>query len=216
MLGPLAMNNKAVIYARVSSAGDRQDTSRQVADLEKYAAASGLDVVNIFEEKASGAKDDREVLADCIVALRAGEANTLLLSELSRLGRSVRKILDVTEDLTKAGVNIHILDLNIDTLLPDGTENPVAKMLLTVLGLGAELERKNIVSRLNSGRKLAIERGVQLGRPVGSGMTNEELMAKYPEIVKYLKKGLSVRDTAAASQKSTYTVQKVKKVLKND
>ena len=214
MLGPLAMNNKAVIYARVSSAGDRQDTSRQVADLEKYAAASGLDVVNIFEEKASGAKDDREVLADCIVALRAGEANTLLLSELSRLGRSVRKILDVTEDLTKAGVNIHILDLNIDTLLPDGTENPVAKMLLTVLGLGAELERKNIVSRLNSGRQLAIERGVQLGRPVGSGMTNEELMAKYPEIVKYLKKGLSVRDAAAASQKSTYTVQKVKKAMK--
>ena len=208
------MNNKAVIYARVSSAGDRQDTSRQVADLEKYAAASGLDVVNIFEEKASGAKDDREVLADCIVALRAGEANTLLLSELSRLGRSVRKILDVTEDLTKAGVNIHILDLNIDTLLPDGTENPVAKMLLTVLGLGAELERKNIVSRLNSGRQLAIERGVQLGRPVGSGMTNEELMAKYPEIVKYLKKGLSVRDAAAASQKSTYTVQKVKKAMK--
>ena len=207
------MHKKAIIYARVSSAGDRQDTSRQVSDLEKYAAASGLDVVKIFEEKASGAKDDREVLADCIAALRAGEANTLLLSELSRLGRSVRKILDVTEDLTKASVNIHILDLNIDTLLPDGKENPVAKMLLTVLGLGAEIERKNIVSRLNSGRQLAIERGVQLGRPVGSGMTDEELLRKYPTVVKRLKKGLSVRDTAAACDVSTYTVQKVKKVL---
>ena len=87
-------------------------------------------------------------------------------------------------------------------------------MLLTVLGLGAEIERKNIVSRLNSGRKHAIERGVKLGRPAGSGMNNEELMKKYPEIVKYLKKGLSVRDTAAASHKSTYTVQKVKKAMK--
>ena len=208
------MNKKAVIYARVSSTGGRQDTALQVADLQKYAAAAGLDVVRYFEEKASGAKDDREVLADCLAFLHAGGADTLLLTELSRLGRNVRKILDVTDDLTKAGINIHILDLNIDTLLPDGKENPMAKMLLTVLGLGAELERKNIVSRLNSGRQLAIERGVQLGRPVGSGMTDRELLEKYPEIVKYLKKGLTVRDAAAASQKSTYTVQKVKKAMK--
>ena len=208
------MTNKAIIYARVSSIGDRQNTARQVADLKKYAAASGLEVVKIFEEKASGAKDDRGVLADCLAFLHAGGANTLLLSELSRLGRNVRKILDVTDDLTKAGICIHILDLNVDTLLPDGKENPMAKMLLTVLGLGAEIERKNIVSRLNSGRKLAIERGVQLGRPVGSGMTDADLLQKYPTVVKRLKKGLSVRDTADACNVSTFTVQKVKKTMK--
>ena len=205
---------KAVIYARVSSTGDRQDTERQVEDLKRYATATGLDVVEVYTEKASGAKDDREVLAECIEALRAGKADTLLLSELSRLGRSVRKILDVTDDMTKAGINIHILDLNIDTMLPDGTENPVAKMLLTVLGLGAEIERKNIVSRLNSGRQLAIEKGVRLGRPVGSGMTDEKLLDKYPTVVKRLKKGLSVRDTAAACGVSIFTVQKVKKAMK--
>ena len=209
------MNNKAVIYARVSSAGDRQDTERQVEDLTRYATAACLEIVAVYREKASGAKDDRGVLADCLAFLHAGSADTLLLSELSRLGRNVRKILDVTDDLTKAGINIHILDLNIDTLLPDGKENPMAKMLLTVLGLGAEIERKNIVSRLNSGRKLAIERGVQLGRPVGSGMTNEQILQKYPDVVKRLKKGLSIRDTAAACNISTYTVQKVKKLMKN-
>ena len=213
--GPLAMNNKAVIYARVSSAGDRQDTERQVEDLTRYATAAGLEIVAVYREKASGAKDDRGVLADCLAFLHAGGADTLLLSELSRLGRNVRKILDVTDDLTKAGINIHILDLNIDTLLPDGKENPMAKMLLTVLGLGAEIERKNIVSRLNSGRKLAIERGVQLGRPVGSRMTNEQILQKYPDVVKRLKKGLSIRDTAAACNISTYTVQKVKKLMEN-
>lgn len=211
---PYKHKNTAVIYARVSSTGDRQDTARQVEDLKKYAATSGMEVVKIFEEKASGAKNDREVLTDCLAFLTAHGASTLLLSELSRLGRNVRKILDVTDDLTKAGVNIHILDLNIDTLLPDGTENPVAKMLLTVLGLGAEIERKNIVSRLNSGRQLAIERGVRLGRPVGSGMSDEELLQKYPTVVKRLNKGLSVRDTAAACNVSTFTVQKLKKVLK--
>lgn len=212
--GPLAMNNKAVIYARVSSAGDRQDTERQVEDLTRYAAAAGLEIVAVYREKASGAKEDREVLAECIVALRAGEADTLLLSELSRLGRNVKLILEVVDLLTEDGINVHILDLNIDTLLPDGKENPVARMLLTVLGLGAELERKNIISRLNSGRQLAIERGVQLGRPVGSGMTDEELLQKYPTVVKRLNKGLSVRDTAAACDVSTFTVQKVKKAMK--
>lgn len=208
------MNNKAVIYARVSSAGDRQDTERQVEDLTRYAAAAGLEIVAVYREKASGAKEDREVLAECLAFVHTGGADTLLLSELSRLGRNVKLILEVVDLLTKAGINVHINDIKVDTLDSDGKENPYAKTVLTVLGLGAELERKNIISRLNSGRQLAIERGVQLGRPVGSGMTNEELMAKYPEIVKYLKKGLSVRDTAAASQKSTYTVQKVKKAMK--
>lgn len=207
------ISKKAVIYARVSSTGDRQDTERQVEDLKRYATAADLDIVEVYTEKASGAKDDREVLTECVEALQAGKADTLLLSELSRLGRSVRKILDVTDDLTKAGINIHILDLKIDTMLPDGKENPVAKMLLTVLGLGAEIERKNIVNRLNSGRQLAIEKGVQLGRPVGSGMTDEELLQKYPDVVKRLKKGLSVRDTAAACKVSTFTVQKVKKKI---
>lgn len=182
-------------------------------DLTRYAAAVGLEIVAVYREKASGAKEDREVLAECLAFIHSGGADTLLLSELSRLGRSVRKILDVTDDLTKASVNIHVLDLNIDTLLPDGTENPVAKLLLTVLGLGAEIERKNIVSRLNSGRQLAIEKGVQMGRPVGSGMTDEELLQKYQAVVKRLKKGLSVRDTAAACDVSTFTVQKVKKIL---
>ena len=64
--------SRAVIYARVSSTGDRQDTERQVADLRNHAAASGMEVVKVYEEKASGAKDDREVLADCLAFLRKG------------------------------------------------------------------------------------------------------------------------------------------------
>lgn len=59
------MDNKAVIYARVSSTGERQSTARQVADLKRYAAASGMEVVAVYEEKASGAKMDREQLAAC-------------------------------------------------------------------------------------------------------------------------------------------------------
>lgn len=98
------MLTKAVIYARVSSTGDRQDPRRQVEDLTRYASAAGLDIVAVYEEKASGAKDDREVLADCVEFLKGDGAGTLLVSELSRLARSVRKILEVMDELTAAGL----------------------------------------------------------------------------------------------------------------
>ena len=208
------MVKKAVIYARVSSTGDRQDTARQVADLERYAAASGLDVVRVFEEKMSGARDDRPVLSECIGFIRQGGAAVLLLSELSRLGRNVRTILTVADELTSAGVNIHILDLSIDTLNPDGKENPIARMLLTVLGLGAEIERKSIVSRLNSGRQKAIASGVKMGRPTGSSMSDDRALDKYPAVVKKLRKGgLSLREVAAVCGVSLATVQRVKQAL---
>jgi Site-specific recombinases, DNA invertase Pin homologs len=93
--------SKAVIYARVSSIGERQDTERQVHDLRNYATGACLDVVRVFEEKASGAKTDRPVLADCMEFLKDGGADTLLVSELSRLGRSLRQVLKVVEELTE-------------------------------------------------------------------------------------------------------------------
>ena len=77
--------NRAVIYARVSSVGERQNTERQVADLTRYAEASGMEVVAVYEEQASGARTDRERLAECLAFLKGGGADTLLVSELSRL-----------------------------------------------------------------------------------------------------------------------------------
>ena len=107
----------------------------------------------------------------------------------------------------------YVQDINLWTLLPDGSENPMAKVILTVLALGAELERKSIVGRLNSGRERAKEKGVKMGRPEGSRMSDKDLLAKYPEVVKKLRKGHSVRDVAKLCGVSTSTVQRVKKIL---
>ena len=87
-------------------------------------------------------------------------------------------------------------------------------MMLTVLGLGAEIERKSIVSRLNSGRELAKERGVRMGRPEGSKISDKDLLAKYPEVVRKLRKGLSIREVSKICGVSSATVQRVKKVTK--
>jgi len=84
------METKAVIYARVSSNNDRQDTTRQIEDLKKYAISKNIEIINIFEEHISGAKknEERQVLTDCLEYCTQHSVNYLLLSELSRLGRS--------------------------------------------------------------------------------------------------------------------------------
>lgn len=205
---------KVAIYARVSSEGDRQNTDRQVADLTRYAEASGMEVVRVFTEKASGADDERPVLAECLDWCVAGNADSLLVSEISRLGRTVRIVIDSVDRLSKAGVNVHIHNIAVDTLLPDGTESPLSIMVATILALGAKMERDDIMKRLNSGRRLAIERGVKMGRKVGSKLSDKEVIAKYPKVVRKLREGYSVRETAAVCGVSASTVQKVSKAVK--
>lgn len=208
------MRNKAVIYARVSSTGDRQDTKRQVKDLTRYAAVAGLDVVAVYEEKASGAKRDREVLADCLEFLKGGGAGNLLVTEISRLGRSVRQVVDIVDDLTKLGVNICIQQQGCSTLKPDGTPDPMTTVMISMFGAFAEMERAAIVDRLQSGRRIAKTSGkVRFGRPAGSKLSDEEIIAKYPKVAKRLRKGDTVRDIAELEKVSTKTVQKVKNAL---
>ena len=207
------MNRTAVIYARVSSASDRQSTDRQVADLRAFAEKEGIDVVGEYEEHGSGAREDRPELLRCVEFLRRGGCSTLLVSEISRLGRTVKGVVNTIDELTKVGVNVYVQDINLWTLLPDGSENPMAKVILTILALGAELERKSIACRLSSGRERAKERGVRMGRPEGSKMSDEDLLKKYPDVAKKLRKGLSIREVAKLCGRSVSTVQRVKKIL---
>ena len=207
------MNHTAAIYARVSSMGDRQSTERQIEDLTRYAEGKGYEIMRVFQEHVSGAKSNQErgVLSECLEFCKTEHPGTLMVTELSRLGRSTVEVLKAVEELTAAGVNIYILDLNLSTLDERGEENPVAKMVLTVLALGAEMERKLILGRLNSGRALARSKGVKMGRPKGSTLTKDELLAKYPEVVRHLKKGKnSIREISKLTGVSVSTVQRVK------
>ena len=207
------MSKTAVIYARVSSSGDRQSTDRQVADLRAFATREGFEVLEVYAENCSGAREDRPELLRCVEYLKRGECSTLLVSEISRLGRSVKGVVNTIDELTRAKVNIYLQDINLYTLLPDGSENPLAKVILTVLALGAEIERKSIVGRLNSGRERAKEKGVKMGRPQGSMMSNQELLNKYPEVVKKLRKERSIREIAKICDVSPSTVQRIKRAM---
>ena len=201
----------AVIYARVSSTGDRQSNDRQVQDLKRYIAINDMDLVNVFEEKMSGTKENRPMLTECIEFCIANHINTLCVSEISRLGRTTKIVVNTIDELTKAGINVYIQNLPLCTLNADGQSNPIAKMITAVLSSFAEIEKDNIKYRLNSGRKLAIAKGVKMGRKVGSVKSKEQKQEEYAKVIRSLRAGKSVRDTAAICGVSASTVQRVKK-----
>ena len=207
------MEQSAVIYARVSSTNDRQDTARQVSDLQKYAESQQIKVEKIFEEHISGAKklEERQVLQECITYCIDHSVRFLLLSELSRLGRSTLQVLRSLEKLHEAKVSVFIQNLGIYSLLDDGRVNPIASILITVLAEMSNIERSNIQYRLNSGRAQYIANGGKLGRKVGYLKPVEELKEEYKNAIALLRKGYSVRAVAKLEGVSTTTIQKVKK-----
>lgn len=209
------MEQKAVIYARVSSTNDRQDTSRQVSDLQKYAESQQIKVEKIFEEHISGAKklEERQVLQECITYCIDHSVRFLLLSELSRLGRSTLQVLRSLEKLHEAKVSVFIQNLGIYSLLDDGRVNPIASILITVLAEMSNIERSNIQYRLNSGRAQYIANGGKLGRKVGYQKPIEELKEEYKNASALLRKGYSVRAVAKLVGVSPTTIQKIKKLF---
>lgn len=212
------MRTKAVIYARVSSVSDRQDTSRQIEDLRKYANLRDIEVVATFEEHISGAKknEERQVLTDCLEYCTTNSVHYLLLSELSRLGRSTLQVLRSLEVLHEAKVSVYIQNLGLYTLQPDGKVNPIVSILITILAEMSNIERSNIVYRLNSGRSNYIAKGGKLGRKTGSIKTEEKKREEYKEVIQLLKKGYSVRNVAKLQGIGISTVQRVKNIFIND
>ena len=206
------MKTKAVIYARVSSANDRQDTTRQIEDLKRYAVLQDIEIVRIFQEHISGAKkiEERQVLTECLEYCTKEGVNYLLLSELSRLGRSTLQVLRSLEILHDAKVSVYIQNLGLYTLQPNGEVNPIASIMVTVLAEMANIERANIQYRLNSGRANYIAKGGKLGRKAGSIKTEERKREEYRETIALLKKGYSVRNIAKLQGIGVSTVQRVK------
>ena len=203
----------AVIYTRVSSTGDRQTTERQVADLTEYATHNNLEVVEVYEEHISGAKrnEERAVLCECLNYAVSNNVDVVLFSELSRCGRAVWEVLDTIRTLKDNGINAYFQKEGLSLFGSNGKENPYLAVMVSVLGVCAQLEREAISYRLNSGRKLAIEKGVKMGRKVGSIKSREQKQEEYAKVIRALRAGKSVRDTAAICGVSVSTVQRVKK-----
>lgn len=206
------MSTTAVIYARVSSIGDRQNTDRQISDLMDYVEYQNLELSKVFEEHISGAKKNSEcpVLQQAIEYCKSNGVAILLVSELSRLGRNAFEVLATVKDLIDSGINLYMQKEQLTLLDADGKPTMFAPIMIATLSTCAQLERESIKFRLNSGRRLYIERGGKLGRKVGSVKTTEQKREEHKDIISYLKRGYSVRNVAKLTNKGISTVQRIK------
>ena len=206
---------KAVIYARVSSSGDRQNTDRQVSDLTAYAVGMNYEVCEVFTEHASGAKKNQErpVLQECMEYCKQNSIDILLVSELSRMGRNAFEVLASVKELLDCGINLFMQKEQMTLLDAEGKPSIIAPVMIAILSTCAELERDNIQYRLQSGYKNYREKGGKVGRKKGSTKTREQLEEEYKDVLKELRRGTSIARTAKLCDTSTATVARLKKTF---
>ncbi len=195
------MVQRAAIYARVST--DDQSCDRQVAELQQYAQRGGLAVVTVITETASGAKNNRLERQRVIELARRREIDLVLVSELSRWGRSTQDLLRTVQDLAARGVALRALNgPDLDTSTAQG------ELMLGLMSVISQFERSLLRERIKSGIAHARSKGTKSGRPIG-----RPAFARKDDVERLLAEGKSVRTVATELSVSKTTIMTVKAKL---
>lgn len=203
---------EAIIYSRVSS--ESQDNERQIINLKQVAQQKDWHVRRVFQEKVSGTTETRErnEFKSLIDYLEKTSINIVMISEISRIARRVVIVLNFVELLHTKGIALFIQQFNMLTL-ENGQENPIAKMLLQMLSIGAEMENNQRKIRQFEGIKLAQMKNTYTGRKRGARTSPSSLILKYKNVTDLLDKSeLSVRRIAGITGHSINTVRKIKQL----
>ena len=196
-----------VYYVRVSSIEQRTDRQRineKEFDLVVEDKCSGS--IPFFERE--GGKKIKQFLDKKIIT-------SLSVWTIDRLGRDLLDILNTIQYLSERGIRIHFIQQGLISLDDEGKENPISKMIISILGIVAEMERKQIKERQKEGIELAKLRGVYKGRVQGSKEDIRTFLSK-PKIAKtieYLKKGYRASEISRIIGIHVNTITKVKKMM---
>jgi DNA invertase Pin-like site-specific DNA recombinase len=203
---------EAIIYSRVSSLS--QDYERQLINLKTVAQEKGWHVRRTFQEKVSGTikSGSRNEFKMLLEYIDKTPVQVIMTSEISRIGRRVVDVLNFVELLHEKGIALYIQQFNLLTM-ENNKENPVAKMLLQMLSIGAEMENNQRKIRQIEGIQLAKLKGVYNGRVKGSRTSVKNFFDKYQNVNDLLDKSeLSVRRIAGITGHSVNTVRKMKQL----
>lgn len=196
-----------VKYNRVSTlnqSGDRFGTDTESYDLTLMDKVSG-----------SVSFKDREKGKEVIRLVEEGLLKELVVEEFSRLGRNTGDVISTLEYLDSMGVNVRVRNVGLESR-PNGNKNPIWKMISSVMSSLYEMEKENILERTRSGRVMAIQRGVKMGRPRGTQENVKRFLnkPKNVEIQKLLRRGLLYSEIQKVVECSPKTISKVKKLMK--
>ena len=201
---------RVVIYARVSTV--IQDYDRQVDELKDYAKRMNYEVVKVFCEKISGAKKvaERNALSELLNYVRNNKVDKVLIYECSRLSRRIVDFLQVIEELNEQKVSLYIHQNGLETLLEDGSVNPIASLVLGIIAQFNSMERSLIRSRMESGYNHYRTTGGKVGRKTGYRKSQDDMREEYAEELRLLKKGISLRNVSKITHTSVNTLRKVR------
>ncbi|OWK73107.1 transposase [Flavobacteriaceae bacterium JJC] len=192
-------------YIRVSTGNQKagRQEAKQTAEEKVF-----LDVVSgttPFSEREEGKKLLQEI--------EAGTVDYVSVLSIDRLGRNLYDVLTTLELLKEKNVILKVDNLGLESMV-NGKENPAFKLIISVMANIAEMERETMLERQREGIAIAKEKGVYKGREKGSVESDTEFLSKYKEVIKCLKKKISLRNTAKICNVSLGTVQKVRQKLK--
>lgn len=207
------MHTKVAIYARVSTIN--QDYHRQLTELREYATRMNYEVVKEFTEKVSGAKTiaERQALTELLEYVATKHVSKVLVYECSRISRRAIDFLTVIDQLTQQGISVYILQNGLETLMADGSVNPIAQLVLGIIGQFNSMERSLIRSRMESGYNHFRSLGGKVGRKEGYRKSEEQMKEEYKKEMQLLKKGLSLRNVQSITGTSLNTLRKLKGIV---
>lgn len=188
-------------YIRVSTGSQKtlRQEARQSAD------------ERIFVDVVSGAVPfkERKQGKELMKAVENGKIDYVSVSSIDRLGRNLFDIISTLEFFKENKVVLKVDNLGIESMV-NGEENYAFKLIISVMANIAEMERSTLLERQREGIAIAKAKGVYKGREKGTVESDELFLSKYKEVIKYLRKGFSIRNTAKICNVSITTVQKVK------
>lgn len=196
-----------VKYNRVSTI--QQTGDRFLDDKEKY------DLILFDKVSGNVGFKDRPKGKELTKLVEESKVRECVFEDLNRVGRNTGDVIRTIEWFEEHEVNIVIRNLGLQSK-PNGKKNPIWKMISSVMSSMYEMELENIKERTMVGRQVYVQKGGILGRPVGSNETEMDFLKKEMSVnvLKSLKKGLSIRETSKVLGISTRSVLKVKKLGK--
>ena len=196
-----------VLYCRISTA--EQKTDRQRVNEKNYSL--------VIEDKCSGTIPffEREGGMKIKKLIDKSALKELDVFEIDRLGRDLRDIINTIHYFTEKGICINFVAQGLRTIDSNRKENPITKMIISILGVVGEMEKKQIRERQLEGIAIAKMKGVYLGRKTGSTEDVLKFLSKPKNktAVEYLKKGLKNNEAAKLSGVHINTITKIKRLV---
>lgn len=207
---------KVVLFIRKSTL--IQEYEHQENILLETCQKNSWEIIDTIRETISGTKknEEREGISELKKVVLQKKPDMVVCWEISRISRTSLGFHQLLSFLTENKVSLYIQNLNLHTLDDNGNENHITGLILSLMAEIAKMETITLRTRVKVSLKNLKDKGIKLGRPKNTSETKDKTIKKYPEVIKYLTKGLSIREVSRLTKVSINTTHKVSQLIKND